>query len=147
MNKSEEFDLRQPVTRESLSEFLNEYFPERKALPHWNTVLIEDLTAYNIGFLEIISSYIKLKDFLLEKEKQEIEKINSLPIYDRPPYDELKYGEDYQGWTQVGIVFLTLDLTNKKYWEGRLKTIPIPKQHIEKINGWKKEISDLEKNR
>ncbi len=147
MSNSKEFDLRQPVTRASLSEFLNEYFPERRSIPHWNTILIEDLTAYNIGFLEIISSYGKLKDFLLEKEKEEIERINSLPIYDRPPYDGIKDKEDYKGWTQVGVVFLTLDLTNETYWQDRLKTLPIPQHHIEMINIWKEEISDAEKNK
>jgi hypothetical protein len=145
MAKTEDFELDQPVTPESLDGFLNAYFPKRQALPHYNTVLIEDLTTYDIGFSEILSSYIKLKDFLLEKEKEEVERINTLPIYDRPPYDGIKNGEDYKGWTQVGIVFLTLDLTNEKYWQGRLDTIPIPEHHIELISKWKKELS-CEKN-
>lgn len=145
MDYGEEFEIRQPLTPESLQAFLDLYFPDRKSDPYWTRLLLEDLKKYKIELIDVLDYYLKVKDFLLEREKEEIERINSLPIYDRPNYDGIKYGEDYKGWQQVGIINLVLDLSDDDFWQGRQKEMPIPEKHKEKINRWRKLISDRKK--
>lgn len=86
---------------DSLQAFLDDTFPERAKNLKETTFLVDEFLRFNIGLKDLVSSYERVKDYLLRFEK------------------ESNPANFSKAWSQTGIARAIMDLTNETYFKQR----------------------------